>query len=153
MRYSRQINSLIMSAMKAGEKVKSETYKSFKAEMLKAVTAKGAVVTNINDLPDANEVTILNKMIKERTDSANVYESNGRKDLAEVERIEAGYLAELLPKAASAEEIQEALRQYIEENGDFEQKQMGAVVKYIKGKFENVDGAVVAKTIKDYLNK
>lgn len=153
MRYSRQINSLIMSAMKAGEKVKSETYKSFKAEMLKAVTAKGAVVTNINDLPDANEVTILNKMIKERTDSANVYESNGRKDLAEAERIEAGYLAELLPKAASAEEIQEALRQYIEENGDFEQKQMGAVVKYIKGKFENVDGAVVAKTIKDYLNK
>lgn len=148
MKYSRNINSMIMSAMKAGEKVKTESYKAFKAKMLVEVTAKGAKVTDINELPDATEVTILNKMIKERQESAKLYEQNGRKDLAESENIEAGYLNELLPKAASEEDVNKVIDEFIAENGELTQKQMGLAVKFVKGKFENVDGSMVARLIK-----
>lgn len=152
MKYSRNINSMIMSAMKAGEKVKAETYKAFKAKMLVEVTAKGAKVTDINELPDATEINIINKMIKERQESANLYAQNGRKDLAESELVEAGYLQELVPKAASVSDINNAIMKYVEANGDFTQKQMGLVVKFVKEQFENVDGGLVANQIKAYLN-
>lgn len=152
MKYSRNINSMIMSAMKAGEKVKAETYKAFKAKMLVEVTAKGAKVTDINELPDATEINIINKMIKERQESANLYEQNGRKDLAESELVEVGYLQELVPKAASTSDINNAIMKYVEVNGDFTQKQMGLVVKFVKEQFENVDGGLVANQIKAYLN-
>lgn len=152
MKYSRNINSMIMSAMKAGEKVKAETYKAFKAKMLVEVTAKGAKVTDINELPDSTEINIINKMIKERQESANLYEQNGRKDLAESELVEAGYLQELVPKAASASDINNAIMKYVEVNGDFTQKQMGLVIKFVKEQFENVDGGLVANQVKAYLN-
>lgn len=152
MKYSRNINSMIMAAMKGGEKVKADTYKLLKAEFLKSVTAKGAKVTDINELPDDTEVSIVKKMIKERTDSATLYTENGRKDLAEKETTEMNYLKELLPKEATKEEVLSAINDYITENGEFERKQMGSVVKYVKSKFENVDGKLVADCINSHLN-
>lgn len=152
MKYSIKINTMIMDAMKEGEKFKSETYKALKNEFLKLVTAKGAKYTNINEIPDAEEIRIINKMIKERNESADIYEKNGRKDLALPERFEAEHLQALVPQAASVSDINNAIIKYVEEYGDFDQKKMGLVIKYVKEQFDNVDGGLVAGQVKAYLN-
>ena len=72
------INKKIMEAMKAHDKVASETYKLLKAKILEFKTAK-----NAREYNDAEEITLINKMISDRTNSAEIYLQNNRKDLAD----------------------------------------------------------------------
>ena len=135
---------MIMSAMKAGEKDKANVYKLIKAKMLEFVTAKNAVVLN-----EAAEVTILNKMMKERIDTAAVYTKAGRIDLADNETLEANIIKELLPKEVTKDDIEN----YINTNypNGIEKKSMGIVIKEIKDKLIGVDGKLAADIVKTRL--
>ena len=135
---------MIMSAMKAGEKDKANVYKLIKAKMLEFVTAKNAVVLN-----ESAEVTILNKMMKERIDTAAVYTKAGRIDLADNETLEANIIKELLPKEVTKDDIEN----YINTNypNGIEKKSMGIVIKEIKDKLIGVDGKLAADIVKTRL--
>ena len=137
-----KINSMIMTSMKSGEKEKAETYRLIKAKLLEAKTAK-----NAKPIDEVAEFTILNKMVKERLDDAANYEANGRKDLADKERIEASIISELLPKAATEDEINNAIDEFVSNNGCIDKKSMGLAIKYVKSKYATADGKLVSTLV------
>ena len=137
-----KINSMIMTSMKSGEKEKAETYRLIKAKLLEAKTAK-----NAKPIDEAAEFTILNKMVKERLDDAANYEANGRKDLADKERLEASIISELLPKAATEDEINNAIDEFVSNNGCIDKKSMGLAIKYVKSKYATADGKLVSMLV------
>ena len=137
-----KINSMIMTSMKSGEKEKAETYRLIKAKLLEAKTAK-----NAKPIDEAMEFTILNKMVKERLDDASNYEANGRKDLADKERLEASIISELLPKAATEDEINNAIDEFVSNNGCIDKKSMGLAIKYVKSKYATADGKLVSTLV------
>lgn len=135
---------MIMSAIKDGDKNKADVYRLIKSKMMEFVTAKNAGTLN-----EAAEVTILNKMMKERIDTAVVYTNAGRKDLVDNEIYEANIIKELLPPEVTKEDI-EAYVSYWYPNG-IEKKSMGLVIKEIKEKYIGVDGKMVADIVKNHL--
>lgn len=135
---------MIMSATKAGKKDNANVYKLIKSKMLEYVTAKNAGVLN-----ESAEVTILNKMMKERIDTSDIYRNAGRIDLADNEIHEANIIKELLPPEVSKEDI-EAYVSYWYPDG-IEKKSMGIVIKEIKENFIGADGKLVADIVKNNL--
>ena len=69
------VNKKIMESMKAHDKVASETFKLLKAKILEFKTAK-----NAREYNDSEEITLINKMISDRMNSATIYLENDRKD-------------------------------------------------------------------------
>ena len=136
-----------MGEMKAGNKERANVFKLIKAKMMEFVTRADKPV-----LDTKAEITILNKMVKERKDTATEYSKAGRQELANQELFEANIISELLPKAASEEDIKNAISEYIASNGPCTIKQMGAIIKYVKSKFDNVDGALTSKLVKESLS-
>jgi len=138
------INKKIMEAMKAHDKVASETYKLFKAKILEFKTAK-----NAREYNDAEEITLINKMISDRTNSAEIYLQNNRKDLADAEYAQVKVLQELLPTLPTQEDIVN----YLNENypDGVEKKMMGIVIKEVKEKLLGADGKTVADCVKNIL--
>ena len=135
-----------MGEMKAGNKERANVFKLIKAKMMEFVTRSDKPV-----LDTKAEIVILNKMMKERKDTATEYSKAGRQELANQELFEANVISELLPKAASEEDIKNAISEYIASNGPCTMKQMGAIIKYVKSKFDNVDGALTSKLVKESL--
>lgn len=136
-----------MGEMKAGNKERANVFKLIKAKMMEFVTRADKPV-----LDTKAEIVILNKMVKERKDTATEYSKAGRQELANQELFEANVISELLPKAASEEDIKNAISEYIASNGPCTMKQMGAIIKYVKSKFDNVDGALTSKLVKESLS-
>lgn len=139
-----QLNKLIMTAMKGGEKAKAEVFRAIKSEFLKFQTAK-----NAKPLDESAEISILRKMLKEREEDARLYAEKGRADLAEANEYEAGILAELLPKAASEEDIMAQIEAFIASTGEptLEKKNMGACVKFVKAALPTADGKTVSTLV------
>ena len=136
-----------MGEMKAGNKERANVFKLIKAKMMEFVTRSDKPV-----LDTKAEIVILNKMVKERKDTATEYSKAGRQELANQELFEANVISELLPKAASEEDIKNAISEYITSNGPCTIKQMGAIIKHVKSKFDNVDGALTSKLVKESLS-
>ena len=135
------INAKIMEAMKARDKVASETYKLLKAKILEFKTAK-----NAKEYTDAEEINLIRKMIDDRMNSAEIYKNNNRQDLANDELAQADVLQALLPVLPTEDDVNEYLYEYYP-NG-IEKKQMGLVIKEIKEALVGVDGKMVADCVK-----
>lgn len=112
------VNKLIMSAMKAHDKVAAETYKLLKAKILEFKTAK-----NARPYDDVEEIKLIKKMIQERTDSACIYLENNRGDLADDEYAQIKVLDALLPQLPTKEDIEKYINEHYP-NG-IEKKSMG----------------------------
>ena len=135
--------------MLARDKVRLEALRGAKKEFLEAKTAKGAN----GELSDENATKILVKMVKQRKESAKIYEENNRAELAQNELAEAAVLEEYLPKQLSAEELEAEIRAIIAEVGAAGPKDMGKVMgvasKRLAGKAE---GRAISETVKNILN-
>ncbi|MDE6230992.1 MAG: GatB/YqeY domain-containing protein [Muribaculaceae bacterium] len=144
-----QISEDIKKAMLAREKVRLEALRGAKKEFLEAKTAKGAN----GELSDDAAMKILVKMVKQRKESARIYEENSRPELAENELAEAAVLEEYLPKQLSAEELEAEIRAIIAETGATGPREMGKVMgvatKRLAGRAE---GRAVSETVKSILN-
>ena len=138
------LSSLIMKAMKEKNTAKANALKNLKAKMLEFKTAK-----NAKPLYDAAETGIIKKMVTELHNDADLFNKNSRNDLAESAMKESEYLEEFLPKEATIEEIKAAVEQNIEPG--MTMKDMGRLIKLVKSMFDNVDGKLVADTVKEYL--
>ena len=138
------INAKIMEAMKAHDKVASETYKMLKAKILEFKTAK-----NAKEYTDAEEIVLIRKMIDDRMNSANIYKTNNRQDLADAELAQADVLQELLPALPTEDDIIEYLNEHYPDG--IEKKQMGLVIKEIKENLLGADGKLVSECVKNVL--
>jgi uncharacterized protein YqeY len=138
------ITKKIMDATKAHDKVASETYKLIKAKILEFKTQKNAPEYN-----DEAEIKLLQKMSKERKDTAKVYSDNGRPELAEKELAEAAIIDELLPKVPTEDDILAYFNAKYP-NG-VPRKEMGLAIKDIKSALLGVDGSMVANIVKTKL--
>lgn len=138
------VNKLIMDAMKARDKVASETYKLLKAKILEFKTAKNAKEYN-----DAEEINLINKMISDRKNTADIYLQNNRKDLADAELAQADILQKLLPELPTETDIIEYLNEYYP-NG-IEKKSMGLVIKEVKEALLGADGKLVSECVKNII--
>ena len=135
------IDNLIKEAMLEKNSTKKEAYRAIKAEILLQQTAKNA--------KEINEISIIRKLIKQREESASIYDANSRKDLADLEREQIKYLRELLPPEISEEQIQEAVMTSYP-NG-FTQKEMGKVIKEIKSIYPTADGKLISEVVKKHI--
>ena len=119
---------------------KLDTYKMIKTRIMEYKTAKNAV-----EYTDSVEVNMLRKMIKDRVETANIYKSNNRADLADKETEQADIIKELLPDEVS----EDTIIKYINDTFDvITQKQMGLYIKQVKTQFPTADGSLIAKLVK-----
>ena len=139
------VNNLIMGAMKAHDKVASETYKLLKAKILEFKTAK-----NAEEYTQAEEIKLIQKMIQERQDSITIYLENGRNNLADDEYAQVKVLQDLLPKLPTEDDIKNYLNEYYP-NG-VEKKSMGIVIKEVKEALVGADGKLVSECVKNIIN-
>jgi uncharacterized protein YqeY len=142
-----QINRDLTEAMKAKE-----------AERLSAIRMiKTALKLRETDLPgevdDAEAMKVLNTLLKQRRDAAEQYRAGHREELAQKEEREALIIQSYLPASASDEEISRAVDESIAEVGASSMKDMGAVMKTVRGKLEGktIDGKILSDLVKTKL--
>ena len=118
------ISDEIKKAMLARDKVRLEALRGVKKEFLEAKTAKGAS----DELSDEAATAILQKMVKQRKDSAEIYTAQERADLASDELAQLRVIQEFLPQQLSPEELESAVKSIISETGAQSMKEMGKVM-------------------------
>ena len=104
------------------------------------------------ELTEEKEIKLLQKLVKQRKDSLEIYEKQGREDLAKVEREEIGAIEKYLPAQLSSEELEKILKEIIEKVGASSMKDMGKVMgmasKQLAG---SADGKTISQTVKKLL--
>ena len=145
-----KVSEDIKNAMKAKDKVALETLRNVKKCFLEAKTAPGANDT----LTDADALKIMQKLMKQGKDAAEIYVQQNRQDLADAELAQVAVIEKYLPKPMSAEELEAELKKIIEQVGASSPKDMGKVMgvasKALAGKAE---GRAISETVKRLLNQ
>jgi uncharacterized protein YqeY len=148
MTLSEQISKEIIQAMKAKEKVTLEALRAVKTAFTIARTSKGANAV----LSDDEELKIMQKLVKQRKDSALIYKEQGRTDLFEKEISEVTVLEKYLPAKLSDDELLSAVQAIINKTGATSMKEMGKVMgiasKELAGK---ADGKEISAKVKEIL--
>jgi uncharacterized protein YqeY len=104
------------------------------------------------ELDDAAVITIVEKLLKQRKDSATQYQAAGRMDLADQENFEIGVLSAYMPQALSAEEVAALVKQAVAETGATSGRDMGKVIAWLKPKLAGrADMAAVSGQVKNAL--
>jgi uncharacterized protein YqeY len=126
------INNALKEAMKAKDERKIATLRMINSTFKNAdIEARGAGKT----LSDADLLPVLQKMIKQRQESKELYEKGGRPELAQQEAEEIAIISSYLPKQMSEAEVVAAIEAAIAETGAAAMKDMGKVVGALKAKF------------------
>jgi uncharacterized protein len=135
-------------AMKAKDEATLRALRAIKAEIIKAKTDPGAG----GEIDEATEQKFLQKMVKQRKDSLDIFEKQGREDLATKEKEELAVIQRFLPTQMSEAEITAAIKQIIADTGASSAadlgKVMGAASKQLAGK---ADGKVISGIVKTLL--
>lgn len=135
-------------AMKAKDEATLRALRAIKAEIIKAKTDPGAG----GEIDEATEQKFLQKMVKQRKDSLDIFEKQGREDLATKEKEELAVIMRFLPAQMSEEEINAAIKQIIADTGASSAadlgKVMGAASKQLAGK---ADGKAISSIVKNLL--
>jgi uncharacterized protein YqeY len=142
-----QINEDIKAAMMAKEKEKLEALRSVKAAFLIAKTEKGANDT----LTSETEIKVIQKLVKQRKESAEIYVSQNRTDLSDKELFEASVIEQYMPKQMGIDELRAALKTIIEKVGAKTPADMGKVMGASKELSGKADGKLIAETVKNLL--
>ncbi|HNP53339.1 MAG TPA: GatB/YqeY domain-containing protein [Ferruginibacter sp.] len=145
------LEAKIMEEMKEAMKTKNESVlrslRAIKAEIIKAKTEPGAN----GSIDEATEQKFLQKMMKQRRDSVDIFEQQGRADLAAKEKEEMEVIQRFLPKQLSEEEIKTALQAIIAETGASSAadigKVMGAASKKLAGQADGKQINAIAKQL------
>jgi uncharacterized protein len=140
-----RINADIKSAMLAKEKEKLEALRGIKAALLLAQSSGEAQ-------SDDSEIKLLQKLVKQRKEAADIYKQQNRMDLAEPELFQAGIIQQYLPAQMGEEEIKNIIRRIVETTGASSIKDMGKVMgmasKELAGKADN---RLVSEIVKQLL--
>lgn len=142
-----KINNDIKSAMKEKNKVKLEALRAIKSALLMAATEKGAKESN-----EAAELKMLQKLVKQRRDAADIYINEGRNDLAAVELEQVTIIENYLPEQMTEEQIRSEVDAIIKASGANSMKDMGKVMGQANQKMAGrADGNLIAQLVKQAL--
>jgi len=144
----------IMAEMKDAMKSKNEAglrgLRAIKAEIIKAKTEPGAN----GEISEDTEIKMLQKMVKQRKDSLEIYQQQNRQDLAQKEEEELAIIEKFLPAQLSGEDLKKELQEIIAETGASSPadmgKVMGAATKKLAGR---ADGKAISTAVKELLAK
>jgi uncharacterized protein YqeY len=143
------INNDIKAAMLAKDKEKLEALRAIKAALLLIKTGKD---TATSEIPEEVELLTLQKLVKQRKDAAEIYKSQNRNDLYEVETYQVSIIEKYLPEQLSEEDIKKIISDIISETGAIGIRDMGNVMglagKQLTGKAEN---KIIAAIVKELL--
>ena len=143
-----QISNDIKEAMKAKDKVRLETLRNVKKVFLEAKTAPGAN----DELTDDTALKLIQKLVKQGKDSAEIYKGQGREDLAEGELAQVAVLEAYLPKQMSEAELEAALKAIIAEVGATSAKDMGKVMGVATKRLDGqAEGRAISAKVKELL--
>lgn len=145
------LETQVMDQMKDAMKTKNEALlrglRAIKAEIIKAKTEPGAN----GEINADTEIKLLQKLVKSRKDSLEIYQTQNRPDLATKESEEIAVIEKFLPQQMSAEELEAALKAIIAETGAVGAKDMGKVMgvasKQLAGKAEGKAISAAVKTL------
>ncbi len=146
------LNSLaeeLKAAMRAKDSLKLEALRAIKSAVLLAKTA----TAGDNDLTEEEEIKLLQKLVKQRKDSAVIFKEQNRDDLATPEEAQAEVITQFLPKQLSQQEIEQIVDEIVAKTGAQGMKDMGKVMgmasKEMVGK---ADGKTISTIVKQKLN-
>lgn len=143
-----QISKDIIAAMKSHDKVALEALRNVKKVFLEAKTAPGANDT----LDDADALKLIQKLVKQGKDAADIYMQQSRQDLADAELAQVRVMEAYLPQTMTDAELTEAVKAIIQQTGATSLKDMGRVMgvatKSLAGKAE---GRAISDKVKELL--
>lgn len=149
MSITERINEDIKSAMKAREKDKLAALRDIKSKLLLELTKEGSS----GEVDDAAGVKILNKLHKQRTEAAEIYQQQGRDDLYNEEMAQAEVIAAYLPEKLSIEELREKVGMIIQRAGASSMADMGKVMGIASKELGGVaDGKAISDIVKERLS-
>lgn len=149
MTLEQRINEEIKQAMLAKEAQRLAALRAVKAAILLEKTSGAA-----HELTDADVVKIMQKLVKQRKESAQLYKEAGREELAANELAEAGFIEVFLPKQLSAEELKAKLTEIITEVGAQSPADMGKVMGVATKRLAGLaDGREISAAVKQLLSK
>jgi uncharacterized protein YqeY len=142
------IDQEIKQAMLAKDQAKLRGLRAIKAALLLAKTEKG----HAEDISEEAEIKILQKLVKQRKESATIYKEQGREDLYNVEQEEIDVISQFLPQQLDKAAIEQIIAKIIAESGATSVKEMGKVMglanKELAGK---ADGKLIGEIVKSQL--
>jgi uncharacterized protein YqeY len=145
---STTIDQEIKQAMLAKDQAKLRGLRAIKAALLLARTEKGSA----EEINEEAELKILQRLIKQRKESADIYKQQGREDLSTIEEEEIAVISQFMPKQMDRKEVEEIIAAVIAAAGATSVKDMGKVMglanKELAGK---ADGKLIAEIVKDQL--
>ena len=148
-----KIDTDYKNALKSKDKIQISTYRLILSG-IKDLDISNRSGPNKKDTDDGDIKKLLKKMIKQRTESIDIYKKNNRKDLLEVEQKESEILSGYLPKQLSEEETKKICTQTISEIGANSIKDMGKVMGELKKQYaDSLDFAKAGFLLKELLNK
>jgi uncharacterized protein YqeY len=142
-----RINEDIKKAMLAKEKERLSALRAIKSALLLLATEKAGA-----SVQDDDAITAMQKLVKQRNDSAAIYAEQGRQDMADEEKFQADVILEYLPAMMSEEEVRAAVKAQIAKVGAASPQDMGKVMgplmASLKGK---ADGKLISQAVKEEL--
>ena len=148
MSIQKQVMEQMKAAMKSKDKVALESLRALKSAFLLANTSGSGV-----ELSEEEELKIVQKLVKQRKDSAAIFDEQGRSDLSEPEKAQAKVLEQFLPAQMSEEELKKVIEEIVSKTGARSMKDMGKVMgmasKQLAGK---ADGKAISMAVKELLS-
>ncbi len=143
------INNDIKTAMIARDKKKLEALRAIKAGLLLEKTGRDI---NGGEIPETIELKLLQKLVKQRKEAAQIYKEQNRADLAEDEEYQAGIIEAYLPKQLDEAAIQAEIEKIVAETGASSMKDMGKVMGIASKKFAGqADNKTISNIIRNLL--
>jgi len=144
-----KITNALKEAMKTKNQESLTALRAVKSAILLHKTKKSSV----GELSEKDEIKILQRLVKQRKDSADIYSTQGRNDLAEPELKEADFIKQFLPKPLSKEEVKEIVKSIIDETGAEGMKDMGKVMGLSTEKLMGKsDGKMISTIVREFLS-
>jgi|SRR6185312_16406162 len=143
-----RIQTDMVAAMKAKDEARLGAVRMIKAAL------KKHEIDSMKPLDEATEMQVMNTLIKQRKEAAELYRKGNRVDLAEKEEAEQKLIESYLPASASDDDLQQAVDAAISETGATSAKQMGVVMKAAQAKLagKRVDGKLLSEKVKSHLS-
>lgn len=135
-----QVMEEIKAAMKAKDSITLESLRAIKSALLLTQTEKGGG----DEMSEADEIKLIQKLVKQRKDSAAIFKEQGREDLVEPELAQVAVIEKFLPAQLSEDEIEKIVMQIIESTGATGMKDMGKVMGMVS---KQLGGQADGKTI------
>ncbi|HKO81492.1 MAG TPA: GatB/YqeY domain-containing protein [Chitinophagaceae bacterium] len=140
----------LKTAMLAKDEVGLRSLRAIKAAILLVKTSEGGS----GELKEEDEIKLLQKLVKQRKDSLEIFEQQNRTDLAQKEKDEIAVIEKFLPKQLSAEELKEELKKIIADVGASSPADLGKVMGIASKQFAGkADGKTISSLVKELLTK